>query len=53
MKVIVWLVLILVLVMLFGAVPLNILSKMFEWLSTATGWLGSAVDFFGWGGVVN
>ena len=38
--------------MLFGAVPLTILSKVFAWLGTAFGWLGSAVDFFGWGGVI-
>jgi len=45
-------ILIIVLVVLFGTWPLSILSKIFEYIGIAIGWLAKALNVFGWNGVV-
>lgn len=43
--------LILTLIILFGSVPMNIIGKIFNGIGTFFGWIGNALDFFGWGGI--
>jgi len=45
-------ILIIVLVVLFGTWPLSILTKIFEFIATALGWLAKALDIFGWNGLI-
>ena len=45
-------ILIIVLVVLFGTWPLSILSKIFEYIGIALGWLADALNLFGWNGIV-
>lgn len=45
-------ILIIVLVVLFGTVPLSILAKMFEYVAVALKWLAGTLDFFGWNGII-
>ena len=40
------------LVVLFGTWPLSILGKIFEWIGIALNWLASALNFFGWNGII-
>lgn len=52
MKTLILTLLIIVLVILVGTFPLSILSKVFEWIGTALGWLADALNFFGWNGIL-
>ncbi len=52
MKKILLIILIVVLVVLFGTFPLSILSKIFEYLSKAIGWLAKILNVFGWNGIM-
>lgn len=52
MKNLIILLLILVLVVLFGSLPLSILAKAFEWLAKAMQWLAKCLNFFGWNGMI-
>ena len=52
MKKILLIVLIVVLVVLFGTFPLSILSKIFQFISTAFEWLAKILNVFGWNGIV-
>ena len=45
-------ILIIVLVVLFGTVPLSILGKVFEYIGIALKWLADALNFFGWNGIL-
>ena len=52
MKKIILISLIIVLVVLFGTFPLTILSKIFDYISIALQWLASAINVFGWNGIL-
>lgn len=52
MKGLFWTIVIIVLIVLFGTWPLSILSKIFEYLAIALGWLADALNFFGWNGLL-
>ena len=45
-------IIIIVLVVLFGTWPLSILSKIFEWIGIAFNWLATALNIFGWNGIL-
>ena len=52
MKNILLTILIIVLVVLFGTMPLSILGKIFEYLGIAFNWLAKSLNFFGWNGII-
>lgn len=52
MKTMLKLIIIVVLVVLFGALPIKILGVAFEWLARILRIIAGAIDFFGWGGVI-
>lgn len=52
MKKLILIILIVVLVVLFGAWPLNILGTIFEYIGIALKWLAKTLDFFNWTGLV-
>ena len=45
-------ILIIILVILFGSIPLSIVSKIFEWLSIGIKWLANILNIFGWNGIL-
>ena len=52
MKKILMIILIVVLVILFGSLPLAILSKIFEYIGIALNWLAKSINFFGFNGIL-
>lgn len=52
MKTIIKLIIIVALVLLFGALPLKLLGIAFDWLSGALKTVAEWLDFFGWGGIL-
>ena len=52
MKNILLTILIIVLVVLFGTVPLSILGKVFEYIGIAFNWLAKTLNMFGWNGLI-
>ena len=52
MKTLIRLILIIILVVLFGTIPLSLLSKLFEYISIALDWLAQALNIWGWQGIV-
>lgn len=51
MKTLLKIILIAALVILFGALPLTLLGKIFDVLGMVFKWLAQWIDFFGWGGI--
>lgn len=43
---------VIVLVILFGTIPLSILSKIFEYIAKGLQWLAKILNFFGWNGMI-
>ena len=52
MKITINVFLIVVLIILFGSIPLSIISKIFEYLAIGIKWLASAINIFGWNGLL-
>ena len=52
MKKILFAVILIVLIVLFGTWPISILAKIFEWLAVALEWVAKAINFFGWNGIL-
>ncbi|MBQ7352318.1 MAG: hypothetical protein IJW59_05645 [Clostridia bacterium] len=52
MKNILLTILIIVLVVLFGTVPLSILGKVFEYIGIGLNWFAKTLNFFGWNGII-
>jgi len=52
MKNIVFLIIFIALILLVGTWPLTILSKIFNWVSTAFEWLAKTLDVFNWNGLL-
>ena len=45
-------IIIIILVVLFGTVPISILSKICEYVAVALKWLAGTLDLFGWNGII-
>jgi len=52
MKSILLIILLIGLVVFFGTWPLSILGTIFRYIGTALTWLASALNIFGWNGIV-
>lgn len=52
LRILLKIILIAALVVLFGALPLTLLEKIFEFLGIVFRWLAQLIDFFGWGGIL-
>jgi hypothetical protein len=52
LKTLLKIIIIVALVVVFGSLPLAILGKVFEWLAAALKFIANAIDFFGWGGIL-
>ena len=52
MKTIIWIAVVIILIVLFGTIPLSIISQVFEWFSKAFSWLADTLDIFGWRGLI-
>ncbi|MCL2850938.1 MAG: hypothetical protein FWE01_01080 [Firmicutes bacterium] len=36
----------------FGAFPLMLVARIFNFLAIALGWIATGIDWFGWGGIL-
>lgn len=52
MKTIILIAVIVVLVVLFGTIPLAVISQIFTWLASVFSWLADLIDIFGFGGIM-
>jgi hypothetical protein len=52
MKQLIVILLVIILVVLVGTWPLTILAKVFEWIAYGLRWLATALNFFGWNGLI-
>ena len=52
MKTVLWILLIVGVVILFGTWPLAVIAKIFEWIGTVLAWIAKLLDFFHWNGIL-